>query len=48
MYYFVVGLGRQDIDCWNYIKGFDYVRLCETCINKKEWSSKRETSENSE
>lgn len=39
MYYFgnVVGLGKQDIDCWNYIKGFDYVRLCETYINKEEW-----------
>lgn len=34
----MAGLGRQDLDFWNFVKGFDYIGLGETWLNEKGWN----------
>lgn len=28
---------NKDKDCWKFIEGFDFVSLCETWLEKKDW-----------
>lgn len=33
----MAGIKRQDKDFWRWVKGFDFVSLCETWMEKKGW-----------
>ncbi|KYM96255.1 hypothetical protein ALC62_13071 [Cyphomyrmex costatus] len=37
LFWNVAGIENKDRDFWNYIKGFDYISLCETWIDEKGW-----------
>jgi len=37
LFWNVAGIRNKDTECWNYILGFDYVSLCETWLEEKEW-----------
>lgn len=35
LFWNIGGVGRLDAECWNYIKIWDFVSLCETWIEEK-------------
>jgi len=33
----VAGIDNKDMECWNYIKGFDYINLYKMWMNERDW-----------
>lgn len=33
----VAGIEKQDIEFWDYVKGYDYIGLCETWLEEQSW-----------
>lgn len=36
-----MGIGRQDVEFWNYLEKKDFVCLCETWMEEKGWNRVR-------
>lgn len=39
LFWNVAGLMNKDKDFWHYIKGFDFISMCETWLEEKGWDN---------
>jgi len=42
LFWNVAGLGNKDKEFWSYVRSFEFVSLCETWVDEKEWEGLKE------